>query len=125
MIWLNYSKVGNDFYKKYLNQPFSNLSLFYKTNRFDVDILLFSNKSHNTSKCGKNNNDTRACGSCVIFLFVICDLLLNIRTATWNLLILSNKRRVAIGTYNYCLRSPTELLMVINCGSIGCTQLTF
>ena len=45
---------------------------------------LFSNRSQRTSKC--------ACGSCATSLFlrhfdVICDLLLNRRTATWNLFV--------------------------------------
>ena len=45
-----------------------------------------------TSKCGKNISDTLACGLCATSLFlrhfnVICDLLLNRRTATWNLFV--------------------------------------
>ena len=49
-----------------------------------------------TSKCGKNISDTLGCASCATFLFlphfdVICDLLLNRRTATWNLFVLYNK----------------------------------
>ena len=45
-----------------------------------------------TSKCGKNISDTLGCASCATFLFlphfdVICDLLLNRRTATWNLFV--------------------------------------
>ena len=55
----------------------------YKTNRFHVAVCLFSNRSQRTSKCGKNIRT---------FLFllhfdVICDLLLNRRTATWNLFV--------------------------------------
>ena len=69
--------------------PFCSL---YKTNRFQVAVRLFSNRSQKTSKCGKNISDTLACGSCATFLFlphfdVICDLLLNRRTATWNLFV--------------------------------------
>ena len=50
---------------------------------------LFSNRSQRTSKCGKNISDTLGCASCATFLFlphfdVICDLLLNRHTATWN-----------------------------------------
>ena len=64
----------------------------YKTNRFRVAVGLFSNRSQRTSKCGKNNSYTLACGSCATSLFlrhfdVICDLLLNRRTATWNLFV--------------------------------------
>ena len=31
-------------------------SLLYKTNRFQVAVHLFSNRSQMTSKCGKNKN---------------------------------------------------------------------
>ena len=55
-------------------------------------MRLFSNRSQRTSKCGKNISDTLGCASCATFLFlphfdVICDLLLNRRTATWNLFV--------------------------------------
>ena len=44
----------------------------------------------------KSISDTLGCASCATFLFlphfdVICDLLLNRRTATWNLFVLYNK----------------------------------
>ena len=59
-------------------------SLLYKTNRFQVAVCLFSNRSQRTSKCGKNISAT--------FLLlphfdVLCDLLLNKRSATWNLFV--------------------------------------
>ena len=62
------------------------------TNRFHVAAHLFSNRSQRMSKCGKNISDTLGCASCTTFLFlphfdVICDLLLNRRTATWNLFV--------------------------------------
>ena len=55
-------------------------SLLYKTNRFQVAVCLFS--------------DTLSCALCATFLFlphfnVICDILLNRRTATWNLFVKS------------------------------------
>ena len=66
----------------------------YKTNRFHVIVGLFSNRSQKTSKCGRNISDTLAYGSCSTSLFlphfddIICDdLLLNKRTATWNLVV--------------------------------------
>ena len=67
-------------------------SLLYKTNRFQVAVHLFSNRSQRTSKCGKNISDTLGCALCATFLFlphfdVICDLLLNRHTATWNLFV--------------------------------------
>ena len=66
--------------------------LLYKTNIFHVAVRLFSNRSQRTSKRGKNISDTLGCASCATFLFlphfdVICDLLLNRRTATWNLFV--------------------------------------
>ena len=69
--------------------------LLYKTNRFHVAVRLFSNRSQRTSKCGKNISDTLGCASCATFLFlphfdVICDLLLNRCTATWNLFVKYN-----------------------------------
>ena len=67
-------------------------SLLYKTNRFHVAVLLLSNRSQKTSKCGKDSSDTLGYASRATFLFlprfeVICDLLLNRRTATWNLFV--------------------------------------
>ena len=61
-----------------------------------IDSMLpcvwFSNRSQKTSKCGKNISDTLGYASCATFLFlthfdVICDLLMNRRTATWNLFV--------------------------------------
>ena len=54
-------------------------SLLYKTNRFQVAVHLFSNRSQRTSKCGKNISDTLGCTLCATFLFlphfdIICDL---------------------------------------------------
>ena len=51
-------------------------------------MRLFSNRLQRTSKRGKNID----CASCATFLFlphfeVICDLLLNRSTATWNLFV--------------------------------------
>ena len=70
------------------------VSLFcsYHVLTSSVATRLFSNRSQRTSKCGKNINDTLGCASCVTFLFlprfdVICDLLLNRRTETWDLLV--------------------------------------
>ena len=55
-------------------------------------MRLFSNRSQKTSKCGKNSRTHSAIASSATFLFlphfdVICDLLLNRRTATWNLFV--------------------------------------
>ena len=81
--------IKKTFFSAYFN------FLLYKKDRFDVAVRLFSNRSQRTSKCGKNISDTLGCALCATFLFlphfdVICDLLLNRRTATWNLLILLN-----------------------------------
>ena len=57
-----------------------------------VAVHLFSNRSQMTSKCGKNISNTLSCTSCATYLFlphfdVICDLLLNRCTATWDLFV--------------------------------------
>ena len=61
-----------------------------------IDSMLpcvwYSNRSQKTPKCGKNISDTLGYASFATFLFlprfdVICDLLLNRRTATWNLFV--------------------------------------
>ena len=71
------SRTGNFFF-----------SLLYKTNRFHVAVRLFSNRSQKTSKCGKNISVTLAATLLFLLHFdVICDLLLNRRTATWNLFV--------------------------------------
>ena len=56
--------------------------LKYKTNRFQVAVRLFSNRSEKTSKWGKNISDTQGAAEYATFLFlphfdVLCDLLLN------------------------------------------------
>ena len=70
--------------------------MVYLTNRFHVAVRLFSNRSHMTSKCGKNEKVAHEAQPSVslVFLphfFVFCDLLLNRRKATWNLFVLYNK----------------------------------
>ena len=67
------------------------------TNRFYVAVRLFSNRSQMTSKCGKNKKVAHEVQPSVSRMFlphfdVICDLLLNRRTATWNLFVLYNKK---------------------------------
>ena len=67
------------------------------TNRFHVAGLLFSNRSQMTSKCGKNKKVAHEAQPSVSLMFlphfdVLCDLLLNRRTATWNLFVLYNKK---------------------------------
>ena len=78
-------------------------SLLYKTNRSQVAVRLFSNRSQRTSKCGKNTSDTLAYISCATFLFlphfdILCDLLLNRCTATWNLFVKYHKAWVTYQT---------------------------
>ena len=67
------------------------------TNRFHVAVRLFINRSQMTSKCGKNKKGTREAQLSVSLMFlphfdVLCDLLLNRRTATWNLFVLYHKK---------------------------------
>ena len=64
--------------------------------RFHVAMRLFSNRSQMTSKCGKNKKVAHEAQPSVSLTFlphfdVLCDLLLNRRTATWNLVVLCNK----------------------------------
>ena len=66
------------------------------TNRFQVSMCLFSNRSPMMSKCGKNKNVAHEAQLSVSLMFVLhfdvlCDLLLNRCTATWNLFVLYNK----------------------------------
>ena len=75
-------------------KPFSVVVCFFIeiTNRFHVAVGLFSNRSQKASKCGKNISDTLGYRLVCHFLFlphfdVICDLVLNRRTATWNLFV--------------------------------------
>ena len=70
--------------------------LLYKTNRFQVAVCLFSNRSQMTSKGGKNKKVAYEAQPSVSLMFlphfdVLCDLLPNRRTATWNLFVLYSK----------------------------------
>ena len=70
-------------------------------------MRLFSNRSQRTSKCGKNISDTLGCASCATFLFlphfdVLCDLLLNRRTVTWNLFVKHYYRETEEQNSNGC-----------------------
>ena len=72
------------------------LGYFNLTNRFQVAVRLFSNRSQMTSKRGKNKKVAHEAQPSVSLMFlphfdVLCDLLLNRRTATWNLFVLYNK----------------------------------
>ena len=60
---------------------------FYLTNRFQVTVRLFRNRSQRTSKCGKNKKVAREVQLSVSLKFLphfdaLCDLLLNGRTVT-------------------------------------------
>ena len=66
------------------------------TNRFQVAVRLFSHRSQITSKCGKNKKVALEAQPSVSLMFlphfdVLCGLLLNRRTATWNLFVLYKK----------------------------------
>ena len=68
------------------------------TNRFHVAVRLFSNRSQKTSKCGKNKKVAHKPKPSVSLMFlphfhIFCDLLLNRRTATWNLFVLYNNEK--------------------------------
>ena len=70
--------------------------MHHLTNRFHVAMGLFSNnRSQMTSKCGKNQKgDIRGAAECVTdapHFDILCDLLLNRCTATWNLFVSYNR----------------------------------
>ena len=70
----------------------------YLTNRFHVAVRVFSNRSQMTSKCRKNKEVAHEPQASVSLLFlphfdVLCDLLLNRPTATWNLFVLCNDQK--------------------------------
>ena len=84
----------------------------YFTNRFQVAVCLFSNRSQMTSKCGKNKKVAHEAQPSVSLMFlphfdVLCNLLLNRRTATWNLFVLYNKelKKVLMMMSFICLSS--------------------
>ena len=57
-----------------------------------LSVSLFCNRSQMMSKCGKNKKVAREVQPSVSLMFlpnfdVLCDLLLNRRTATWNLFV--------------------------------------
>ena len=59
-------------------------------------MRLLSNRSQMTSKCGKNKKVAHKVQLSVSLMFlphfdILCDLLLNRCTATWNLFVLYNK----------------------------------
>ena len=67
----------------------------YVTNRFQVAVRLYSNRSQMTSKCCKNKKVAHKAQLGVSLMFlpyfdVLCDLLLYRRTANWNLFVLYN-----------------------------------
>ena len=61
-------------------------------------MRLSSNRSQMTSKCGQNNEVAHEPQASVLLMFlpnfdVLCDLLLNRPTATWNLFVLYNDQK--------------------------------
>ena len=82
------------------------------TNRFQVAVHLFSSRSQMLSKCGRNKKVAHEAQPIVSLMFlphfdVLCDLLLNRRTATWNLFVLYNRefKKVLMMTSSICLSS--------------------
>ena len=97
------------------------------TNRFHVAVRLFSNRSQMTSKCGKNISDTLGCASCATFLFlphfdVICDLLLNRRTATWNLFV--KETMVQANSSSWLKELRDDLAIHGDCGELSTSTLS-
>ena len=83
-------------YQMYFVDVLNWLQFVFVTNRFQVAVHLFSNRSQLTSKCGKNKKVAHEAQPGVSLMLlphfvVLCDLLLNRCTATWNLFVLYNK----------------------------------
>ena len=98
-----------------------NLHVVYLTNRFHVAVRLFSNRSQMTSKCGKNNEVAHEPQASVSLVFlphfdVLCDLLLNRRTVTWNLFALYNDQKRKKTDTHTCL-VPLDCSRI--CASLG------
>ena len=75
---------------------FLDVSRVNLTNRFHVAVRRFSNRSQMTSKCSKNTKVTHEAQASVSLMLlphfhVLCDLLLNRRSAIWNLFVFYNK----------------------------------
>ena len=82
--------VGN--WKEYFTPELNYTFEIDLTNRFQVTVRLFSNRSQMTSECGKNKKGAPSVSLMFLPHFdVLCDLLLNRRAATWNLFVLNNK----------------------------------
>ena len=62
-------------------------SLLYKTNRSQVTVCLFSNRSQRTSKCGKNISDTLSCAFVPLFCsyHILMSSLIYYLTDAWQL----------------------------------------
>ena len=76
----------------------SSVEYNYLTNRFHFAVHLFSNRSQMMSKCVKNKKWHMRRKPSVSLLFlphfnILCDLLLNRRTVTCNLVVLCNKEK--------------------------------
>ena len=79
-------------------------------------LRLFSNRSQMTSKCGKNKKVAHEAQPSVSLMLVphfdvLCDLLLNRRTATWNLFVLYNKKIKIHGKNALFLRNGQYLAL--------------
>ena len=79
-------------------------------------MRLFSNRSQMTSKCGKNKEVAHEPQASVSLLFlphfdVLCDLLLNRPTATWNLFVLYNDQKRKKTDTHTCL-VPLDCLKI-------------
>ena len=93
-------------------------SLSFNTNRFHVFMGLYSDRLWKTSVFIKKINDTLCCSLWANFLFlpdfhVICDLLLNKLTATWNLFVNLINWFALLGFLR--LTSPTKPFIQCTC----------
>ena len=103
------------------NSSPTRLYIYYLTNRFRVAVRLFSNRSQMTSKCRKNKEVAHEPQASVSVMFlphfdVLCDLLLNRPTATWNLFVLYNDQKRKKTDTHTCL-VPLDCSKI--CASLG------
>ena len=106
--WVCRSAIRMNSFSNFVDQSFWTLitcaghttrwhqSSVYLTNRFQVAVCLFSNRSQMMSKCGKNNlNVWLVCHWCSYHILTssVIHVLLNRRTATWNLFVLYNEQK--------------------------------
>ena len=99
------------------------IRVLHLRNRFHVAMRLFSNRPQMTSKCGKNKKVAHEAQPCVSLMFlphfdVVCDLLLNRRTATWNLFVLYNTKFKYTEKMPFYFKFLTDTKIALTCSNV-------